>query len=57
MVVVTHEMGFARAAADRVVFMADGEIVEDSTPDDFFTAPPPPGRAISSARSSPTKER
>jgi glutamate transport system ATP-binding protein len=39
MLVVTHEMGFARRAADRVVFMADGEIVEDSTPDAFFTAP------------------
>ena len=39
MLVVTHEMGFARAAADRVVFMADGEIVEDAPPDDFFTQP------------------
>ncbi|MGQ0483265.1 MAG: amino acid ABC transporter ATP-binding protein [Pseudonocardia sp.] len=39
MLVVSHEMGFARKAADRVVFMSDGEIVEDSTPDDFFTAP------------------
>jgi glutamate transport system ATP-binding protein len=39
MVVVTHEMGFARNAAQRVVFMADGEIVEDSTPQEFFTAP------------------
>jgi glutamate transport system ATP-binding protein len=39
MIVVTHEMGFARKAADRVVFMADGEIVEDSTPESFFTAP------------------
>ncbi|PXY25002.1 glutamate ABC transporter ATP-binding protein [Prauserella sp. PE36] len=39
MLVVTHEMGFARRAAHRVVFMSDGEIVEDSTPDDFFTAP------------------
>ncbi len=39
MLVITHEMGFARRAADRVVFMADGEIVEDSTPDDFFTNP------------------
>src|SRR5882757_863340 len=39
MLVVTHEMGFARKAAHRVVFMADGEIVEDSTPDEFFTAP------------------
>jgi glutamate transport system ATP-binding protein len=39
MLVVTHEMGFARRAAHRVVFMADGEIVEDATPDDFFTNP------------------
>ncbi|WHM35759.1 amino acid ABC transporter ATP-binding protein [Streptomyces sp. BPTC-684] len=39
MVVVTHEMGFARSAANRVVFMADGRIVEDRTPDDFFTNP------------------
>lgn len=39
MVVVTHEMGFARRAADRVLFMADGAIVEDSTPDDFFSHP------------------
>ncbi|MBV8994987.1 MAG: amino acid ABC transporter ATP-binding protein [Pseudonocardiales bacterium] len=39
MLVVTHEMGFARRAADRVVFMSDGEIVEDATPDQFFTAP------------------
>ena len=39
MVVVTHEMGFARRTADRVVFMADGSIVEQATPDQFFTAP------------------
>ncbi len=39
MVVVTHEMGFARKAADRVVFMADGQIVEDATPEEFFTNP------------------
>ncbi|HEY2204524.1 MAG TPA: amino acid ABC transporter ATP-binding protein [Pseudonocardia sp.] len=39
MLVITHEMGFARRAAHRVVFMADGEIVEDSTPNDFFTQP------------------
>ena len=37
MIVVTHEMGFARRAAHRVVFMADGEIVEENTPDAFFT--------------------
>ncbi|MFE0098953.1 amino acid ABC transporter ATP-binding protein [Streptomyces sp. NPDC059009] len=39
MVVVTHEMGFARSAANRVVFMSDGRIVEDRAPEDFFTAP------------------
>ncbi|MFI7243482.1 amino acid ABC transporter ATP-binding protein [Streptomyces qinglanensis] len=39
MVVVTHEMGFARSAAHRVVFMADGRIVEDRAPGEFFTAP------------------
>jgi glutamate transport system ATP-binding protein len=39
MLVVTHEMGFARRAAHRVVFMSDGEIVEDATPDEFFTHP------------------
>ncbi|GGX62900.1 amino acid ABC transporter ATP-binding protein [Streptomyces hiroshimensis] len=39
MVVVTHEMGFARSAANRVVFMADGRIVEDRSPEQFFTAP------------------
>jgi glutamate transport system ATP-binding protein len=39
MVVVTHEMGFARRAADRVLFMADGEIVEEATPDAFFDSP------------------
>jgi glutamate transport system ATP-binding protein len=39
MVVVTHEMGFARRAADRVVFMAEGKLVEQATPEEFFTAP------------------
>ncbi|MFE6870495.1 amino acid ABC transporter ATP-binding protein [Kitasatospora sp. NPDC057692] len=39
MVVVTHEMGFARSAANRVLFMADGRIVEQNTPEAFFTAP------------------
>jgi general L-amino acid transport system ATP-binding protein len=39
MIVVTHEMGFARAVADRVMFMADGEIVEVGTPEHFFTSP------------------
>jgi len=39
MVVVTHEMGFARKVADRVIFMADGEILEQNTPEEFFTNP------------------
>ncbi|WP_374220861.1 amino acid ABC transporter ATP-binding protein [Nocardioides sp. SYSU D00038] len=39
MIVVTHEMGFARTAADRVVFMADGAVAEENTPDEFFTNP------------------
>jgi glutamate transport system ATP-binding protein len=39
MIVVTHEMGFARKAADRVVFMADGQIVEEAEPEVFFTNP------------------
>jgi len=39
MVVVTHEMGFARRAADRVVFMDGGRIVEDADPETFFTNP------------------
>jgi polar amino acid transport system ATP-binding protein len=39
MVVVTHEMGFAREAADRVLMMDDGRIIEEGTPEHFFTAP------------------
>ncbi|MBK5224591.1 MAG: amino acid ABC transporter ATP-binding protein [Acidimicrobiia bacterium] len=39
MVVVTHEMGFARAAADRLVFMDEGRVVEEGAPDDVFTNP------------------
>ena len=39
MVVVTHEMNFARRVSNRVVFMADGQIVEESTPDEFFDHP------------------
>ncbi len=39
MIVVTHEMNFARRVANRVVFMADGAIVEENTPDEFFTSP------------------
>jgi len=39
MIVVTHEMGFARKAANRVVFMADGRILEEADPETFFTSP------------------
>ena len=39
MIVVSHEMGFAKEVADRVVFMADGEIVEEGAPEHFFTNP------------------
>ncbi len=39
MVCVTHEMGFAREVGDRVIFMADGQIIEEGTPAQFFTAP------------------
>lgn len=39
MVVVTHEMGFAKDVADRVIFMCDGKIMEEGTPDEFFTNP------------------
>jgi len=39
MIVVTHEMGFARTAADRVLFMSDGVVVEENTPEEFFTNP------------------
>jgi len=42
MVVVTHEMGFAREVADRVVFMDEGMIIEEGTPEHFFTAPTHP---------------
>jgi ABC-type polar amino acid transport system ATPase subunit len=39
MLVVTHEMGFARAAAQRMVFMDEGKIVEETTPELLFTTP------------------
>ena len=39
MICVTHEMGFAKKAADRMVFMDQGEIIETGTPEEFFTAP------------------
>jgi polar amino acid transport system ATP-binding protein len=39
MLVVTHEMGFAREVADRVIFMCDGKIAEEGTPDEIFSNP------------------
>ena len=42
MVVVTHEMGFAREVADRVIFMCDGKIAEQGTPDEIFSNPQNP---------------
>jgi ABC-type polar amino acid transport system ATPase subunit len=39
MLVVTHEMGFAREAADRLLFLNDGEVLEDASPEDFFANP------------------
>ena len=42
MVCVTHEMGFAREVADRIVFMDSGQILEVATPTDFFTSPKHP---------------
>ena len=42
MVVVTHEMGFARRVAHRVIFMDEGQIIEESKPEDFFGAPQSP---------------
>jgi polar amino acid transport system ATP-binding protein len=42
MICVTHEMGFARAVADRVIFMADGRILEQAAPEEFFRHPKHP---------------
>ena len=42
MLVVTHEMGFAREVADRVLVMADGEMIEDAKPDNLFSQPKDP---------------
>ena len=39
MICVTHEMGFARTVGDRVIFMDEGEIIEENNPDDFFLNP------------------
>jgi ABC-type glutathione transport system ATPase component len=49
MVVVTHEMGFARAAADRVVFMDHGEILEVGPPNELFDDPQQEGRVAQAA--------
>jgi len=50
MLVVSHEMGFAREAADRVVFMADGRIVEEGPPEAVFGAPQEPATQAFLAR-------
>ena len=42
MVIVTHEMGFAREVADRILFVCDGVIAEEASPDEFFSAPKNP---------------
>jgi polar amino acid transport system ATP-binding protein len=39
MAIVTHEMGFAKEVADRVLFLDEGKLVEDATPEEFFTSP------------------
>jgi ABC-type polar amino acid transport system ATPase subunit len=39
MICVTHEMGFAKQVADRIIFMDEGEIVEENTPEEFFNNP------------------
>jgi hypothetical protein len=51
MLCVTHEMGFARTVANRVIFMDKGEIVEQAAPDEFFDNPQPTAPSCSSARS------
>ncbi len=51
MLIVTHEMGFARDAADRVVFMDAGQLVEDAPPQTLFTAPENPRTKAFVARS------
>jgi ABC-type polar amino acid transport system ATPase subunit len=56
MVVVTHEMGFAREVCDRLVFIDEGRIVEEGPPDEFFATPARSERASSSTRSSTTRE-
>jgi ABC-type glutathione transport system ATPase component len=54
MMVVTHEMGFARKVANRVIFMDQGEIVEDATKDDFFGSRARSARSCSCRRSCTT---
>ncbi|MFR7670495.1 MAG: hypothetical protein ACLU0O_07220 [Collinsella sp.] len=56
MIVITHEMNFARRVADRVVFMADGQIVETGTPDEFFDHPRPSVPRTSSTPSRATNQ-
>jgi ABC-type histidine transport system ATPase subunit len=51
MLCVTHEMGFARQVANRVIFMDGGEIIEENEPEEFFNNPQPNARSCSSARS------
>ena len=55
MLCVTHEMGFARKVADKVVFMSDGQILEQSTPEDFFEIRRPIVPRTSCRRFSPTE--
>ena len=50
MLVVTHEMGFARQVANRIVFMDEGQIVEANAPDEFFAHPNTSAQNFSSAR-------
>ncbi len=54
MLCVTHEMGFARQVANRVIFMDEGQIVEQNEPEEFFNNPRARGHSCSSARSSGT---
>ena len=56
MVVVTHEMGFAREVANRVLFMADGNILEEGTPEEVFGNPQKNRREVSRTRQKPNLE-
>ena len=55
MLCVTHEMGFAKQVADRVIFMDRGQIIEENVPDQFFDNPSPIGPSSSSPRSCSTE--